>query len=90
MREVNIQFEGEEYKVTVSPEETILDAAIDAGIELPHSCQKGNCTVCAGNLLSGEVIMDRDKGLKEEDKKDGVILVCQSHPITDDVKIEVE
>ena len=90
MKEVTIQFEGEEHKLTVSPEETILDAALDAGLELPHSCQKGNCTVCAGTLLSGEVIMDRDKGLTEEDKKDNIILVCQSHPITDNVNIEVD
>ena len=90
MRQVTIQFEGEEYKLTVSPEETILDAALDNGIELPHSCRKGNCTRCAGNLLSGEVSMDRDKGLSEEDKQDGIILVCQSHPLTDDVNIEVD
>ncbi|GAB3645413.1 phenylacetate-CoA oxygenase/reductase subunit PaaK [Echinicola sediminis] len=88
-REVEIELEGESHRFEVSPGKTILEAGLDEGHDLPYSCQSGLCTACRGKLVSGEVKMDQDAGLSENEKKDGYILCCVSHPVSGDVKIEI-
>jgi ring-1,2-phenylacetyl-CoA epoxidase subunit PaaE len=88
-RDVTIIYEGEEFVVNVSPKEHILDAALDLEIDLPFSCQSGLCTACRGKCVSGEVKMDEEEGLSEAELKAGYVLPCVSHPLTDDVKIEI-
>lgn len=89
-QEVTIHFEGDTYKITVEPDESILDKALDEGIDLPFSCQSGLCTACMGKCTSGKVKMDEDETLTEEEVAEGYVLLCVGHPLTDDVEIEVE
>lgn len=88
-QDVTIVYEGEEHIVTVSPNQPILDAALDMDIDLPFSCQSGLCTACRGKCLSGSVKMDEEEGLSAAEKEAGYVLPCVSHPLTDDVKIEI-
>jgi len=88
-RDVTIVYEDEEYIVNVSPKEHILDAALDMEIDLPFSCQSGLCTACRGKCVSGKVKMDEEEGLSEAEREAGYVLPCVSHPLTDDVKIEI-
>ena len=88
-QDVTIVYEGEEHIVSVSPDTTILDAALDLDIDLPYSCQSGLCTACRGKCVSGNVKMDEDEGLSDAEKDAGYVLPCVSHPLTDDVKIEI-
>ncbi len=89
-REVKVVVEGEEYGFEVSPEETILEAGLREDVDMPYSCQSGLCTSCRGKLLSGEVKMDEDAGLSANELKEGYILCCVAHPLTGDVKINIE
>ena len=41
-------------RVTVTEEQTVLEAALDAGVQFPHSCRSGRCGACKSRLLSGE------------------------------------
>ena len=88
-QDVTIIYDGEEYVVTVKPDQPILDAALDMEIDLPFSCQSGLCTACRGKCISGSVKMDEDEGLSEAEKQAGYVLPCVSHPLTDDVTIEI-
>lgn len=88
-REVTVIYDGEEYKYTVEPDETILEKGLDEDIDLPFSCQSGLCTACRGKCLSGKVKMDEDEGLSEAELDEGYVLPCVSHPLTDDVVIEI-
>lgn len=88
-QEVTIIYDGEEHIVTVPPDQPILEAALDMDIELPFSCQSGLCTACRGKCVSGSVKMDEEEGLSEAEKKAGYVLPCVSHPLTNDVKIEI-
>jgi ring-1,2-phenylacetyl-CoA epoxidase subunit PaaE len=88
--EVTIIYEGSEYKVTVPPDKTILEAGLDADIDLPYSCQSGLCTACRGKCLSGKVKMDEEDGLSEEEVKEGYVLTCVGHPLTSNVVIEID
>jgi ring-1,2-phenylacetyl-CoA epoxidase subunit PaaE len=88
-REVTIRYDGQEYKVLVEPQNTILQTALDQGIDLPYSCQSGLCTACRGKALSGKVKLDEEEGLSQSERAEGFVLTCVGHPLTDDVVIEI-
>ncbi len=88
-REVTIRYDGQEYKVMVPPDKAILETALDAGIDLPFSCQSGLCTACRGKALSGKVKLDEEEGLSKSEREEGYVLTCVGHPMTDDVVIEI-
>ena len=86
--QVKINFQGSDTLVEVTKGKSILEAALDAGIELPYSCQTGNCNTCKGKLKTGELRMI---GLakEREDLERQDYLLCCSHPLTDDVYLEI-
>lgn len=87
--EVTVIYDGEEYKFSVEPGKTILETALENDIDLPYSCQSGLCTACRGKCLSGKVKLDEEEGLSEAELKEGYVLTCVGHPISDDVVIEI-
>jgi ring-1,2-phenylacetyl-CoA epoxidase subunit PaaE len=89
-REVTVKYDGETYKFKVSPQKTILEAALDLDIDLPYSCQSGLCTACMGKCVSGKVMMTEDDCLTDQEMKDGMVLTCVAHPLSDDVVIEID
>ncbi|WP_460621991.1 2Fe-2S iron-sulfur cluster-binding protein [Hymenobacter tenuis] len=89
-RTVTINYEGSEYQIAVAPEETILEAALNQDIDLPYSCQAGLCTACRGKCLSGKVHLDEREGLSDAELKQGYVLICVGHPLTNDVVIEID
>jgi ring-1,2-phenylacetyl-CoA epoxidase subunit PaaE len=88
-REVTIRYDGQEFKFKVEPSMTILQTALDQGIDLPYSCQSGLCTACRGKALSGKVKLDEEEGLSQSERAEGYVLTCVGHPLTDDVVIEI-
>lgn len=88
-REVTVMYDGDEHKFTVEPGTSILESALDLGIDLPYSCQSGLCTACRGKCISGKVKLDEEEGLSEAELNEGFVLTCVGHPLTDDVKIEI-
>lgn len=87
--EVTVRYDGQEYKFVVEPNRTILETALDNGIDLPYSCQSGLCTACRGKALSGQVKLDEEEGLSQSERAEGYVLTCVGHPMTDDVVIEI-
>lgn len=85
---VKILLDGVQKDVLVKENATILDAAIDAGMDPPYACQMGVCCTCRAKLKSGKVLMDEDEGLSDTEIAQGYILTCQSHPLTADCELE--
>lgn len=67
--------------------ETILNAAIDHGIDAPYSCKGGVCTTCKAKLTEGAVHMRANYALTDKEVKSGYVLVCQSEPLTEKVTL---
>lgn len=88
--QVTVILDGNEYQITVEKDQTILDAAIEADIDPPFACRVAACCTCKAKLLSGQVHMDDDDPLTEEEIDEGFILTCQSHPLTADVKVSYD
>jgi ring-1,2-phenylacetyl-CoA epoxidase subunit PaaE len=70
--------------------ESILDAALKNGADLPFACKGGVCCTCRAKLVEGEVRMDVNYALEPEEVEQGFILTCQSHPVTDKVVIDFD
>ena len=88
---VTINLDG---RTTVIPmpsrEETILDATLRARPDAPYSCTGGVCGTCRARVVVGEVRMDRNYALEPEEVAAGVVLACQSHPVTDAVSLDYD
>jgi ring-1,2-phenylacetyl-CoA epoxidase subunit PaaE len=89
-QKVIITLDDETTEVTVKATETVLEAAMEAGLDPPFACQSGICTTCRAMLKSGVVSMDEAEGLSEDEIEEGYILTCQSHPLTADVEIDYD
>lgn len=65
--------------------ESVLDAALRAGLNLPHSCRGGSCRSCQARLLSGEVAYPNGlpRALSAEDSSSGQALLCQARARSD-------
>jgi glycine betaine catabolism B len=63
--------------------ENVLDLAEANGIQLENACRVGVCGTCKVKLLSGEVYMETEDGLQDEDRNQNMILPCVAVPKTD-------
>ena len=71
-------------------EDTILDAALEHGIELPYSCKGGVCSTCRCKMTAGEVEMDVHFALEDYEVARGFILTCQSYPLSDNIVLDFD
>lgn len=71
-------------------QESILEAGLRAGVELPYSCKAGVCSTCRAKLVAGEVDMDANFALEDYEVARGFVLTCQSYPVTDKVKVDYD
>ena len=63
---------------------TLLQAAADAGVEVPSACRNGTCRTCVCHLMRGEVAYRIEwPGLLAEEKAQGLILPCVAYPRSD-------
>ena len=75
----------------VEGSDTLLDAALRAGLALNYGCSNGNCGLCKARIVSGQTkkVRNHDYVLNETDKNAGVVLMC-SHTAVNDLEIEAE
>jgi ring-1,2-phenylacetyl-CoA epoxidase subunit PaaE len=69
---------------------SILDAAIEAGVDAPFSCKGAVCCTCRAKVLEGKVKMDANFALTDAEVEEGFILTCQAHPLTEKVVIDYD
>ncbi|WNC68868.1 FAD-binding oxidoreductase [Thalassotalea nanhaiensis] len=77
------------YKVPKAGE-SIIDSVMEQGADLPFACKAGVCATCMAKLISGKIEMDENHVLSAEETNAGMILTCQSHPVTDEVEIDFD
>lgn len=89
--EVTILQYGIETKIQLKTSgATILDAALDAGVDVPFSCKGAVCCTCRAKVLEGKVKMDANFALTDGEVAQGFVLTCQSHPLTEKVIIDYD
>ncbi|MCV9386308.1 ferredoxin--NADP reductase [Reichenbachiella ulvae] len=88
-RELKLIHQGKTHSVTVKANRSILNAALDKGMELPFVCKDGICGSCKAQCQSGEVFMREDNILSDDEIAQNIVLTCISHPVTNNVVLKV-
>ncbi|MCU0434445.1 MAG: 2Fe-2S iron-sulfur cluster-binding protein [Bacteroidia bacterium] len=88
---VTVILDGEE-KVFDIPQNgsSILDVAYDAGMDVPFACKGGVCCTCRAKVTEGQVRMDHNFALTDDEVSRGYILTCQSHPVSENVVVNFD
>lgn len=89
-RRVFVSLTNLQRRFAVAAGQTLLDAALDAGINLPHSCKSGSCGSCRARLVDGDVYYPdgRPLGIAASEEAEGLVLLCRARA-RGDVAIEV-
>ncbi len=90
---MRVRIEPFDVEIEVPAGATVLEAALDAGIDYPFACQQGQCGSCKSILIRGRVDMGTTYNplvLSDAERRRGAILACQSHPLEDCVVAVVE
>lgn len=84
---VEITHQDDIHSITVDEQETILEAAQSAGLDLPTSCSAGVCTTCAALITEGSVLQEDGMGVSQELQDQGYALLCVAYP-SSNIKLE--
>jgi ring-1,2-phenylacetyl-CoA epoxidase subunit PaaE len=87
---LEIVVEGVTRAVPMLEGETVLEAGLRAGLDLPWSCRGGMCCTCRAKVAEGEVAMDVNYSLQPWETEAGFVLTCQSRPKTPTVAVDYD
>lgn len=85
---VQLRLDGEEYEFTCSGTETLLEAGLRAGINVPFSCQAGMCASCMCQVQDGSVHLRHNEVLDAKDLSKKWTLACQSVPTSEKLRVK--
>ena len=83
--EHTVRIEPHGRSLHVAADQPVLEAALAAGLNLPHSCKSGHCSSCRARLVAGEIRYPggRPPGISLEEERSGHILLCQARAESD-------
>jgi ring-1,2-phenylacetyl-CoA epoxidase subunit PaaE len=87
---LTIILDGDEVVTEIMPDESILEAALRINLDAPYACQGGSCCTCRALLVEGKVEMKVNYALLDAEVKQGFILTCQSHALTDNIVVDYD
>jgi ring-1,2-phenylacetyl-CoA epoxidase subunit PaaE len=88
--ELVVKLDGIRHTVAMRPGQTVIDAALQAGVGVPYSCRAGMCCTCRGRLLEGEVAMAANYSLEASEIERGFVLTCQARASSGRVVIDYD
>ncbi|QGK70380.1 2Fe-2S iron-sulfur cluster binding domain-containing protein [Allosaccharopolyspora coralli] len=87
---VHVDLDGEQRQLAWPRNKRLLDLLLEQGMDAPFSCRQGACSACACRVDKGDVTMVTNAILEQEDLDEGIVLACQSLPVTDEVHVSYE
>jgi len=91
MSKVSVTLDGTTFDMELGyTGESILDAALRNGADLPYACKGGVCATCRAKVTEGSVEMEVNYSLEHDEIEKGYVLTCQSHPRTERVVVDFD
>ena len=87
---VTVVLDGEETHFEMGPKDYVIDAAFDAGADVPYACKGAVCCTCRAKVLKGTAEMVMNYALVDDEVKDGYVLTCQTHATSDELVISFD
>jgi ferredoxin-NADP reductase/fatty acid desaturase len=87
---VAVTLRARQHEVSLAAGDTVLEAALKAGLDAPYACLGGACGTCKAMVLLGSVAMEQNFALPQADLDAGYVLTCQSHPTTPSVAVDYD
>ena len=87
---LSITLDGATRAVPLPPGESLLGAALQAGIDAPWSCRAGVCSTCRCKVTSGDVEMAVNHALEDDEVARGFVLSCQAYPVSGAVAVDFD
>ena len=89
--QVTLHLDGRGYRLDMSfYGDTVLNAALAAGIDAPYSCKNGMCSTCRARVTSGTAAMDVNYSLSDKEIAQGYVLTCQARPTAPAVTVDFD
>jgi ferredoxin-NADP reductase/fatty acid desaturase len=88
---VSVALDGDETTFELAPAgETVLDAALAAGVDAPYACAGGACGTCRAKIMLGTAAMDQNHALDAAEVDQGYVLTCQAHPTSEELRVDYD
>lgn len=87
---ISILVDDEETTFEMSQQQTVLEAALKQGLDVPYSCQGGICSSCICKITEGAAEMKKNQILSDAEVAEGLTLACQAYPTTATIKIDFD
>lgn len=86
--QLTLRLDGVDHQLRCRGSETLLEAALAAGLNVPYSCQAGLCASCMCQVQEGSVHMRHNEALDKKDLAKGWVLSCQAVPTSERLRIK--
>jgi ring-1,2-phenylacetyl-CoA epoxidase subunit PaaE len=87
---LTVRVDGLTHELAMQPDETVLEAALRHGLDLPYSCRGGMCCTCRARLTEGAGRMDQNFSLEAWEQAAGFVLTCQLRPTTARIAVDFD
>jgi len=87
---ITVLVDGEETTFEMSPKQTLLEASIKQGLDVPYSCQGGVCSSCLARVKTGTTVMKKNSVLSDKEVAEGLVLTCQAHPTSNEIYVDCD
>jgi ring-1,2-phenylacetyl-CoA epoxidase subunit PaaE len=88
--QVTVLLDGKSHVLIVPPHQAVLDAAVEAGLDVPFACKAGVCCTCRAKVMQGSAHMDKNFTLTAAECAQGFVLTCQANPTSDDLVLSYD
>ena len=87
---MTVLLDGKHHVLMLSADESVLEAALNAGLDIPYSCKGGVCSTCRCKVTQGTVAMQKNFTLDAPDVAQGFALSCQAHATSDALEVSFD
>jgi ring-1,2-phenylacetyl-CoA epoxidase subunit PaaE len=87
--QARIELDGEVHELEIKKSKPVLEQALEAGLDMPYSCQSGLCTACRAKCLEGSVSTEKAEGLTQHEHDEGYVLLCVGKAKSNKISLEV-